>query len=373
MDAATLVEWRIAPGQSVKRGDVVALVETDKGIIDVETFHDATVEELLVAPGTRVAVGAVLARFSGESSSFATAASSAPSAGPAPMPSPAAEPAAAPTPQSPPTGARLRVSPAARARAAAAGIALEQLTGSGPQGAITLADVEAARRAPAVAAGPASMQSTIARAMVRANRDIPHYYLSMAIDFQPLVDWLQNHNKDRPLEDRLLYVVPILKAVARAAQQVPGFNGFYRDEQFQPAAAVHIGNAVSQRTGGLIAPALLDVADKPLALLMRELSELVGRVRTGHLTSSMLSSATLTVTSLGDEGVDLVLPIIHPDQVAIVGVGTPALRPWVIDGRVVPRTVIQLTLAADHRVSNGRLGARFLGAIRSHLAAPERL
>ncbi len=372
MEAGTLVEWRVSPGSIVHRGDVIALVETEKGIIDVEVFHDGAVERLIVEPGARVPVGEVLAVLSGSAATVPERAgqrvfapTEAETAPVAPLPATRAA-------QAPGTGEpRLRVSPAARARARALGVQVQNVSGSGPAGAITVADVEkAAARASMGREDKTAMRHAIAAAMSRANRQIPHYYLATTIDFNPLRTWLDALNRDRPVEERILYAAAVLQAVARAAREIPGFNGYYRDERFLQATDVHVGVAISQRGGGLVAPALLGAADKNLAELMRALTDLVARARTGHLRSSELSLATITVTSLGEGSVETVFPIIFPDQVAIVGVGSPCERPWVVDGAVVPRSVLTLSLAADHRVSDGRTGARFLERIATHLAAP---
>jgi pyruvate dehydrogenase E2 component (dihydrolipoamide acetyltransferase) len=359
----TLVEWRIAPGKSVKRGDIVALIDTEKGVIDVEAFHDGVTEKLLVEPGSRVPVGTVLALFSG------TAAQ--PTAAAAPVT--AAAPAVAPVPvtRTETAAHRTKASPAARARAHALGIALEGVTGTGTGGAITIEDVERAVRAPAApVAAKAAMRRAIGAAMARSKREIPHYYLAMTVDFTPARTWLEQFNANRPVEERLLYPVLLVKAVARAAREVPGFNGYFRGQRFEPAADVNVGVAISQRGGGLVAPALLGAADKDLPSLMRELNELVSRARTGHLRSSELELPTITLTSLGEDDVDSVQPIIFPDQVAIVGAAGLVERPWVVDRCVQPRTLMTLTLAADHRVSDGRAGARFLKRIGALAASP---
>ena len=209
--------------------------------------------------------------------------------------------------------------------------------------------------------------------MSHAKREIPHYYAQLALDFQPAASWLEAYNAARPVPERILAAVLLMKAVARAAAEQPGFNGVYLSERFEPAAAVNLGVAIAQRGGGLVAPAILEADRKPLAVLMRELQDLVARVRTGHLRASELASATLTLSALGDEGVDCFFPIIHPPQVAIVGSGAIAPRPWVVDGRVEARPVLTLTLAADHRVTDGRVGARFLTRIRDRLSRPEEL
>lgn len=358
MTDGTVVEWRIAPGDTIKRGDVVVLVETAKGIIDVEAFHDGTVERLLVEPGTLVPVGTPLALFSGEESPMKSAAATVVETAP-----------------------RVRISPAARRRAEAAGLAIETLAGTGPGGVVTLEDVDKAAAAPtappshaAPAASPqVAMRHAVAAAMARSKREIPHYYLAHTLDFSAAQDWLGRFNADRPVEERLLYVVLLVKAMARACREIPGFAGFYRNGQFQPADDIHVGLAVAQRGGGLVAPALLEPANKDWSTLMRELKDLVARARGGHLRSSELERPVITLTSLGDEGVDAAFPIIFPDQVAIVAAGRIAERPWVVADKVVPRPVLTLTLAADHRVTDGRAGSRLLTRIATLLSVPDEL
>jgi pyruvate dehydrogenase E2 component (dihydrolipoyllysine-residue acetyltransferase) len=387
MEAGTLVEWRVQPGSRVHRGDVVALVETEKGIIDIESFEEGVIKVLSVQPGTRVPVGTPLALFEGEPAAktigdarvVAEAAPPLPTAPPAPaVPvSVGAEPSARSAPVTKPTvGRARRVSPAARARAAAAGVDLAAVQGTGPQGVITLQDVERAAAttsrggAPPTSAGRAGIRNAIAASMSRAKREIPHYYLQLAMDFHAAASWLEAFNQTRPVPERVLTSVLLIKAAARAAAEKPGFNGYFGPAGFEPATSVHLGVAIALRGGGLVAPAILDANQKPITTIMRELQDLVGRVRAGHMRSTEIGSATLTVTSLGDEGADAVYPIIYPPQVAIVGFGSVLERPWVVEGRVEARPVLNLTLAADHRVTDGRQGAQFLARIRDWLSRP---
>jgi pyruvate dehydrogenase E2 component (dihydrolipoamide acetyltransferase) len=266
-------------------------------------------------------------------------------------------------------------------RAKALGVDLTTLQGAGPHGTITLQDVERAAQslASAVAApaditeARAGIRNAIAASMSRGKREIPHYYLQLTMDFTPAMSWLAQYNETRPPPERLLPGVLMIKAVARAAAEKPGFNGYFNPGGFEPSRAIHTGVAIALRGGGLVAPALFDANEKPLAVLMRELQDLVTRVRKGHMRSSEVSSATITITSLGDEGADMVLPIIYPPQVAIVGFGSVVERPWVIEGRIEARSVLTLTLAADHRVTDGRQGAQFLAKVRDALTRPAEL
>lgn len=214
------------------------------------------------------------------------------------------------------------------------------------------------------------MRDAIAAAMSRSKREIPHYYAQVSIDLTRALASLEQFNAARPPPERLLPVALQARAVARAAAERPGFNGHFGPQGFRPAPDVHLGIAIALRGGGLTAPALMHADRKDTPALMRELTDLVARARSGHLRASELSSATLTVTSLGEEGIDVIYPIIHSPQVAIVGFGTLALRPWVVDGRIEPRRICVASLAADHRVSNGRQGAQFLDRIRFWLEKP---
>ncbi|WP_172149586.1 MULTISPECIES: dihydrolipoamide acetyltransferase family protein [Pseudomonas] len=375
MDEGTLLEWRIKPGDTVRRGQVIAVVDTAKAAVDVECWQDGEVFELLIEPGAKVPVGTPIASLlqAGESADSARRQvppkSPVEQAAPAPsIPSEAVAPASRP-----------RVSPAARKRAGELGLDLAALTGSGPHGVVTLEDVEAAGRAPAPATdrGPsdrqAAMRQAIAAAMSRSKREIPHYYLSETIALGPAMAWLQARNARSTPEERLLPSVLLLKAVALALREYPQLNGFWREDAFQPAADVHLGVAIALRQGGLIAPALHAVASRPLEQLMGELADLVQRARSGSLRSSELSDASLTVTQLGDQGVDAVFGVIYPPQVALVGFGRIAERPWVEAGQLCVMPCVVASLAADHRVSDGHYGARFLGEVRRLLQSPDSL
>lgn len=404
MEAGTLVEWLVKPGDRVKRGDIVAVVETQKGAIEIETFQEGQIEEILVGLNSKVPVGTPLARIRTEGET-APAVASVP---PAPPPITAAPPiAAAPpppiapappivTPSPPaPVSARVQASPAARKLAEARGIDLSTIAGSGPFGAITYADVErhVAGLAPPPAPAPGSpptpppaaekkrtptldldaMRIAIAAAMARSKREIPHYYLSQDIDITDCERWLAEKNASLPPDNRLLMGALAIKAMALAARRFPAFNGFYRDNKYEPSKAVHIGVAIAIRGGGLTAPALHDADQLPLDELMGRLRDLVQRTRAGRIRGSEMSDPTITVSSLGDRGVDALYGVIYPPQVAIVGFGKATARPWVIDGAIGPRSIITATLAADHRVSDGHAGALFLAEIGKLLQEPDKL
>ena len=376
MVAGTLLSWRKAPGDRVRRGDVIAEVETDKGLIDVEVFVTGVLERILVPPQQTGPTGTVLAIIREDGATIETAPAAA-----APPPTVAAPAAPAPTaPASPlPPGppGRVRVSPLARKVAERLGIDPSVLRGTGAGGAVTREDVERAAAAATAPARPrfdaARMRRVIGAAMARSKREIPHYYLAHTIDMGRALAWLRGENRRRPVPERLLYGALLLKAVALALREVPELNGTWRGEEAVRSEAVHLGVAIAVRGGGLVAPALHDADRLSLDQLMRAFRDLVQRARSGGLRSSELSDATITVTSLGEQGVETVLGIVYPPQVAIVGFGAIRERPWSVDGAVVSRPLVTASLSADHRVSDGHVGGRFLIAVERLLQAPERL
>lgn len=406
MEEAVLVEWLVAPGDPVARGQVVAVVETQKGAIEIECFTPGTMAELVAQPGETLPVGAPLARLSPSGAED----TSPPVPKPVPAPTVSTPPAketgtkrtapsapvtaeaaiagTAPTASdgpavasAPPAGGPVLASPAARRRAAEAGIELAAVAGSGPGGAVLLADVAAhpagAAAAPTAPAAPAAlgkpgldmdeMRRAIAAAMSRAKREIPHYYLSHRIDLQAAADWLAAENAARDPDRRLLMGALLVRATVRALAKVPELNGRNEGGDYAPGAAVHCGLAVALRGGGLIAPAILEAQALSLDDLMARMRDLVARCRTGRLRNSELSAGTITVSALGDGGVDALFGVIYPPQVALVGFGTPRPQPMVRGGQVVPRLAVTASLAADHRVSDGRRGALFLAEIDRQL------
>ena len=280
---------------------------------------------------------------------------------------------------------RLRISPAARKLAAELGVDPAVVQGTGPDGAITLDDIQrgaqAQRRqpsAPPAFAGEAGdrqarMRQTIAAAMARSKREIPHYYLSTTIDMSRAMTWLKEENLKRPVTDRLLYGVLLVKAVSLALRQVPELNALWKGNAAVQSPDIHVGVAISIRQGGLVAPAIHHTDKRSLGELMRSFQDVVKRARAGTLRSSELSDPTITVTSLGEQGVETVFGVIYPPQVALVGFGKVAERPWAIEGQVVSRPVVTASLSADHRVTDGHRGGIFLSAVDCLLQEPGQL
>lgn len=434
MDRGKLVAWHVAPGDEVRRGQIVAEVETEKATLDVEIWEDGIVEELLVAPsGTWLPVGTVLARIRSR------AAAPPPAEGPpielpveqlisvelgaevrVPLPAPSgpAPPMAPPlAPVSPPvrhlarelgvdlvgvTGTgpgggitredvraategprRRRLSPAARALAAELGVDPATLRPSRTDGLVTVADVRAVTAVPPPpAAGEEAlpvedravlMRGAIARAMARSKREIPHYYLATTIDLHRALGVLEALNLELPIARRILPAAMLLRATALALRETPELNGFYRDDRFEPATDIHIGVAISLRDGGLVAPAIHDADRLSLDETMAALSDLVRRARAWRLRSSEMSDPTVTLTNLGERGVETAFPVIIPPQVAIVGFGRIVDEARAVDGMLAVRPVVHASLAADHRVSDGHRGGLFLAALDRLLQDPETL
>lgn len=388
MDEGTLDEWLVKAGDPVTRGQVVAVVETTKAAVEIECWHEGTVHELLVPIGETVQVGTALATLlaPGESAEPPRKKQPRPTETPAAV-EPKGEAANQPAPAAgPKLGPHHRrwISPAARRLATSLGIDVETVTGTGPQGAVTISDVEHAaasvkkpakkRESKRTAADRATeMRKSIAAAMSRSKREIPHYYLADEMPLDKALSWLAERNAERSITERVLPAVLQLKAVATAAQRFSEFNGFWRDEGFEPATGVHVGVAISLRGGGLVAPAIHDVPEKNLDELMGDLTDLVARARAGSLRSSEMSDPSITVTNLGDQGVATVFGVIYPPQVALVGFGKPAQQVCAVDGGIRIATTVQTSLAADHRASDGHRGALFLTTISELLQQPDLL
>jgi len=393
METGKLVEWLVTPGTRVKRGDIVATVETQKGLFEIESFEDGIMGEPLVPAGREVPVGTILALILPEE----TAAAAQGGAVVAPRtPAPSA-PAAPPEPSAPPASpavatARISASPSARRLATELGIDLAKVRGTGPHGVIGREDVELASRAgettPPPAAQPTSqaqaaptatgaihpgMRQAIAAAMSRSNREIPHYYLETEIDLSRPLQWMEAENLKRPLRERILAAALLLKAVALALRDVPELNGYWLENQLQPRPEIHIGFAVALRQGGLMNPAIHHVDQLSLVQLMAAMGDLVERTRAGRLRGSEMTDATISVTNLGDRGPRVAFGVIYPPQVALVAFGRIMERPWAEEGMLGVRRCVTATLAADHRATDGHRGSQFLEALNRHLQQPEAL
>jgi len=365
MEQGTLVEWLKQPGDVIRKGDVLAVVETQKGAIEIEVFNDGVLRDCRASPGDHVPVGEVIAILDSDKTSVM----------------PPVEPpfSAAPSHKSA-VAERLsgkpKITPAARRLAQQLGLDVSNIAADST-GVVGLKQVQASSTRTSASEVRTSgidfkeMRKAIAAAMARSKREIPHYYVSSDIDVTALMDWLVQENASRAVADRLLYAVPLFRILALTLMETPELNGHYEEGTFLPAQTVNAGIAVAMRGGGLVAPSIRDVAGKSIDELRISLTDLVGRVRSGRLRSSELSDATVTFSNLGERTADTLLPIIYPPQVAIVGCGQIVSRPWVKDGEMQIRQIMSVTVAGDHRVSDGRSAARFLSRLEQRLIAPE--
>lgn len=446
MEAGTLVVWRTHEGDRIARGDIIAEVETDKGVLEIEAYESGVIDALLVAAGTRVAVGAPLARLR-EPSAVLTKLE-VPSV-PSPLPKEEEEkvpihpgrpipgmeaPARSEThppascdglerfppsirqraretgedpwtllvsrlgPHAKPTPSRPRISPRARKRAEELGVDVADVRARGKV--ITSEDVERAAKGkfePSVIEGVpkemairdgvaerrtsgdealdarARMRRAIAVSMERSNREIPHYWVKTTIDLHAAIIWLEHVNAARKVEQRMLMGALLFRATACALRRNPELNAVWESGTLRVLESIHLATAVSLRGGGLVAPAIQNADALDLDATMRALNDVVMRARAGRLRASELTSATCTVTSLGERGVENVTPRIMPPQVAMVGFGRVVMRPWAIGEAIVVRPVVEATLAGDHRVTDGHRGAAFLSALDALLQTPEAL
>jgi len=392
MSVGTLMKWLKQPGETVARGDIIAVVHTDKADVEVEVFTSGVLERVLVEPGAQVPVGAALAVIREDG---APAAPRAPAPPAAPALFPAAVPEAAP---------HIAISPSARHLAEELGIDPALIHGSGPSGRIQRKDVEAAAaareptaapppvptRAPPAAAPPttppaappagpaiedrnAAVRRAIASAMSRSKREIPHFYLGQTIHMSNAIAWLAQENLRRPVPERLLHGVLLVKAVALALREVPELNAVWQGDELVRREDINVGVAIALRGGGLVAPAIHETDRLSLDELMHAFRDLVSRARSWSLRSSEMSDPTITVTSLGERGVETVFGVIFPPQVAIVGFGTLVERPWISEGQVLICPVVNASLSADHRVTDGHRASAFLAAIDRLLQEPDKL
>lgn len=442
MDSGVLTRWLVAPGDALRRGDVVAVVGTDKSDIDVEVFHPGVVRELLVDEGHRVPVGTPIARI--EPLTASTSATPEPPETPTVTPPThdgTTTPSTSDGPQrgsEPPSRPRTVTSPVIRRLARRRGVDLAELRGSGPGGRVTREDVTttpepiappprgepnpprspdrpamtprarrlaaAAGRAPDefVAEGPitadivtrtlarptdASARTTtsttpadtrerarptssrraIAALMEHSWREIPHFHVTRRVDLDEMMRALGRHNATVGPPQRLAPVAVILWAIARGARDVAAVNGWWEADGFRPHEDVDLAVVVARRGGGLEVVTLAAAHRLGPTELMADLDAAVTRVRAGRLRSSDVARASLTVTPLGDLGADRVAGVIHPPQVALVGLGRLHEAPVARGGLLGVAPVIDMTLSGDHRALDGLVASEFLERVRHHL------
>lgn len=390
MEDGTLVEWRVKPGDRVKRGDIVADVDTQKGLIEIEVFDEGKIHQLIIKEGEKIPVGTVMALIIPEGEPKISRKKTTLVKGETEpkekkkkkneVQKKAIEPRAKDIATE--SVDRKKISPLARKIAAEKGIGISTITGTGPGGSIVVKDVEQAAKGKGksrervkedkkvqIAKG---LRSAIASAMSKSNREIPHFYLEAKIDMSKALAWLNETNKQREVKNRLLSIVLLIKAMAKAVKKVPEVNAYW-ENGLHLKEAINIGFAVSLRQGGVVIPAIQDAEGKSLSELMLLLNDLIPRAKALKLRSSELSESTITLSNIGEGNVATVFGVIYPPQVAIVGFGSINEEAWVENGSISARPVIHVTLAADHRAIDGYLGSRFLSAIKDNLQNPSEL
>jgi pyruvate dehydrogenase E2 component (dihydrolipoamide acetyltransferase) len=398
MEEGILAKWLVKVGDSVRSGDLIAEIETDKATMEVEAVDEGVIEALLVAEGTEgVKVNTPIARLSGEDSPFVTA--PAPSAVPIAAPVMAAPAAPVEKTMIPKGSQRLLASPLARRLAAERGLDLATLTGSGPHGRIIRVDVEAAATAPGPAkvASPSpvpapapaaslaqlgypedsytlvpldGMRRTVARRLTESARDIPHFPLTVDVEIDALLAARSRINS--LLEPRGVKVSVndlVIKAAALALKQVPEANASFTPEGIALHRHADISMAVAV-DGGLITPIIRKAEQKGLAEIALEAKDLAERARNRKLKPEEFQGGTFSISNLGMFGIRQFGSIINPPQGAILSVGAGEARAVVRDGQVVIRTLMTVTLTCDHRVIDGAIGARWLAAFRALIEDP---
>ncbi len=408
MESGTLAKWHIKVGDTVKPGDVIAEIETDKATMEVEAVDEGVVAEILVAEGAEdVAVNAVIARLSGEGEE----ARPAPRAASAAAPATAAEPAAAPAPAplaAPAaaalalTGTRNIASPLARRLAQLAGVDLAGVKGTGPHGRIVKADVEAAagKAAAPVAVAPAAlapaaaapapvasapsaptdvpfeavklsnMRKTIARRLTESKQQVPHFYLTVDVRLDALLKLRGDLNKALEAQGVKLSVNDmLLKAQALALAQVPNANVSFAGDQLRKFSRVDISVAVAI-PGGLITPVIRDAANKRLSVIATEMKDLAARAKDGKLQPTEYTGGTASISNLGMYGIKQFDAVINPPEGLILAVGAGEKRPYVVDDALAIATVMSATGSFDHRAIDGAVGAEFMSAFKALVENP---
>lgn len=402
MTKGKLVEWLVKVGDKVQHGDVIAVLETQKGAIDMEVYHDGIITELLVQPVNTVAVGTILARLAEENTDEQAALNTldqAPSINlEKPMVAASSVVASVSSTKSSSMGQQSNTepvktssttdffyaSPIARKIAKTQQLDLSTLKGSGFNSAIILQDIENHIISPSAKNNRhsneerlASMRSAIAAAMSKSKQAIPHFYLSLDIPLNKAQQWLQQVNQGKSPQEHVLLIALLLKATASTLKKYPQLNGFYANDGFVKASEINIANVISLRSGGVVVPAIANVDQLSVDEIMQAIRDITYRSRAiesgERLRSSELSGATITTTNMGERGVDSVFGIIYPPQVAIIGFGKVKKVPQVSADKISIGEQFTVCLSADHRVVDGMLAAKFLNVFAKKLQGPEQL
>ena len=372
MEEGVIIAWHKNIGDRVERGDILAEIETDKAIMELESYDEGILERMLAGEGDRVPIGipiAVIGDGSGVSMEPATPP-------PAPKPAPAA-------PQA--SGDRPKASPLARKIAAENGVDLAAVSGSGPGGRIIRKDVENLRPtetpvAPTPVEGDfdavplTTLQRVAAKRLTESKQTAPHFYLTAAVDVTALLAFRETVNDSLRAADGPKVSVNdfIVRAVASALRSNPGVNVSFGGDVLLHHHGVHIGVAVAVEAG-LVVPVVRDADRKSVSQIAEETKEMAGRARIGKLRADEMSGGTFTISNLGMFGIEQFAAVINPPEAAILAVGAATDDLRLIDGEVVARKILRLTLSADHRAIDGATGAVFLRDLTTLLENPLRI
>ena len=414
MEEGTLTKWLVKGGDTVRSGDIMAEIETDKATMEFEAVDEGVIAEISVPEGTEgVKVGTVIATLAEEGEDPASvkpvpsaveggeAKAEAPAVAPAPAPAPAAKAEAAPAPASAPaatatvttaaSGDRIVASPLAKRIAADKGIDLATVKGSGPSGRIVKADVEGAQpgAAPGQAAAPTAapvaaqpgdiphteekisgMRKTIARRLTESKQQIPHIYLTVDVRLDALLKLRGELNAALEARGVKLSVNDLLiKALAQALLQVPNCNVQFADDTLLRFSRADIAVAVSI-PGGLITPIVADAGSKSLSAIATEMKDLAERARDGKLQPHEYQGGTASLSNMGMYGIKQFDAVINPPQAMIMAVGAGEKRPFVVDDALQIATVMSATGSFDHRAIDGADGAELMQVFKTLVEAP---
>jgi len=417
MEEGELAKWLKNIGDPVKKGESLAEIETDKATMDLEAFEDGVLEQQLVAEGTIVPIGqpvAVIGDGSGASASAPAApaaAAGAPAAAveaPAPAaatPAPAAEPAApaataaeapAPVQHAVAPDDKLRASPLARKIARDNGIDLADIAGSGPQGRVVRADVEAAiaggtSKPAAASASPTARAATpvafsaedeevavskirlVAARRLTESQAVPHFFLTSIVDVERLLSFRKEVNAGLESQGVKVSVNDLLvRAAALALRLHPDANSSWAGDKLLRHGHVNVGIAVATPTG-LLVPVVADADRKSLSEIAAETVSLAGKARDGKLKLNEMSGGTFSISNLGMFGIDQFTAVINPPEAAILAVGAASPVPVLRDGALVEVPKLKITLTVDHRVMDGAVAAAFLRELVDILEQPLRI
>jgi pyruvate dehydrogenase E2 component (dihydrolipoamide acetyltransferase) len=345
MDYGRLMKWKIRPGEEVKKGQIIAVVETTKSAVEIESYRDGMVLDLLGKEGEEIHVGSPIAIFEVPDQLENI------------------------NPEQ-----RQKISPAAKKFAVEHQIDLSELKKQGLEEKIELKDLKdhlsEKDKSTSHDMSRINLGKAIARVMARSKKEIPHYYLKTRILLDPLMKWIDEKNKKLPPDERLMVPVILMRGIILAVKRYPALNGHYIDEKFIPQNDVNLGVATALKGGGVMAPAIMKANLLSLEELNHSFQDLLVRTKRGELKNQELSEGTLTVTNVGDLGIDEVFGIIYPPQVALVGIGRIHKSVVQLEGVIRPAFVVDVTLSADHRASNGLLGSSFLASLENLLLNP---